>query len=100
MCGNYSESKKLLNTLLQNARTDLDKAECLAEQTTSLSSIGNFIKAIETANKGLAYLGKSIPEDPEEANQRCRELMADIAARDIDIFEPASLLKTRYKRCS
>lgn len=87
MCGNYVTSESLLNYLLDHAKTDLDKAECLAEQTTSLSSIGNFIKAIETANKGLAYFGKSIPDDPEEADRRCRELMTRIASRDIDVWE-------------
>ena len=65
MCGNYGNSEKLLAQLLDHAKTDLDKAECLAEQTTSLSSIGNFIKAIETANRGLAYFGKAIPDCPE-----------------------------------
>ena len=67
--------------------TDLDKAECLAEQTTSLSSIGNFIKAIETANRGLAYFGKAIPDDPEEADRRRAELMAEIAARNVDVWD-------------
>ena len=65
MCGKYENSEKLLNYLLDHAKTDLDKAECLAEQTTSLSSVGNFIKAIETANRGLAYFGKSIPDAAE-----------------------------------
>ncbi len=69
MCGNYGNSETLLNELLDHAKTDLDKAECLAEQTTSLSSIGNFIKAIETANRGLAYFGKAIPDDPDEADR-------------------------------
>jgi predicted ATPase/two-component sensor histidine kinase/tRNA A-37 threonylcarbamoyl transferase component Bud32 len=87
MCGNYGNSERLLNLLLDYAKTDLDKAECLAEQTTSLSSIGNFIKAIETANRGLAYFGKAIPEDPEEADRRRQELMAEIASKDIDVCE-------------
>ncbi|MGE5528369.1 MAG: AAA family ATPase [Patescibacteria group bacterium] len=87
MCGNYERSEKLLDYLLDHAKTDLDKAECLAEQTTSLSSIGNFIKAIETANRGLAYFGKAIPADPEEADKRRRELMAEIDAMGIDVWE-------------
>jgi len=72
MCGNYEKSKKLLNHLLEHAQSDLDKAECLAEQTTSLSSVGNFNKAIETANQGLTYFGKAIPEDPQEADRKGR----------------------------
>ncbi len=87
MCGNYESSERLLNHLLDHAKTDLDKAECLAEQTTSLSSIGNFIKAIETANRGLAYFGKAIPNDPDEADRRRQELMAEIASKDIDVWE-------------
>lgn len=87
MCGNYENSERLLNHLLDHAKTDLDKAECLAEQTTSLSSIGNFIKAIETANRGLAYFGKAIPERPEEADRRRLELMAEIASKGIDAWE-------------
>ncbi len=86
MCGKYDDSEKLLNKLLENAKTDLDKAECLAEQTTSLSSIGNFIKAIETANRGLAYFNKSIPEDPGEAEKKREELMRDIESKNIDVW--------------
>jgi len=86
MCGNYEDSEKLLNYLLNHAKTDLDKAECLAEQTTSMSSIGNFIKAIETANRGLAYFGKVIPEDSEEADRKRQKLVAEIASKDIDVW--------------
>jgi predicted ATPase/C4-dicarboxylate-specific signal transduction histidine kinase len=78
MCGHYERSEVLLNHLIEHAVSDLDKAEALAEQTTSLSSFGNFNKAIETANRGLAYFGKSIPEQPETAQQRMLALMADI----------------------
>lgn len=86
MCGNYGNSEKLLAQLLDHAKTDLDKAECLAEQTTSLSSIGNFIKAIETANRGLAYLGKAIPTSQAEAERRIKELMGEIGAKNFDIW--------------
>ncbi len=78
MCGRYEKSEVLLNHLIEYAASDLDKAEALAEQTTSLSSFGNFNKAIAIANRGLAYFGKSIPEQPETARQRMLALMADI----------------------
>ncbi|MBI2958134.1 MAG: AAA family ATPase, partial [Chloroflexi bacterium] len=87
MCGHYENSERLLTHLLDHARTDLDKAECLAEQTTSLSSIGNFIKAVETANRGLAYLGKDIPEKPGQADQRRQEIMDDIASKNVDVWD-------------
>lgn len=78
MCGRYEQSERLLNHLIEHAVSDLDKAEALAEQTTSLSSFGNFNKAIETANRGLAYFNKSIPDDAEQARQQTQELMAQI----------------------
>ncbi|TRZ90889.1 MAG: GAF domain-containing protein [Methanosarcinales archaeon] len=81
MCGRYEGSEKLLNQLLDHARTDLDKAEALAEQTTSLSSIGNFIKAVETANRGLAFFGRSIPDDPVLAEKKREQLMNEITSR-------------------
>lgn len=78
MCGRYARSESLLNQLIDHAQTDLDKAEALAEQTTSLSSFGNFNKAIETANRGLAYFDKAIPADAETARLRMQQLMEAI----------------------
>lgn len=78
MNGRYESSEKLLNQLLAHAQSDMDKAEALAEQTTSLSSIGNFIKAIDTANRGLAYFDKSIPEDGTVAREKMLKLMDKI----------------------
>ncbi|MDD5462244.1 MAG: AAA family ATPase [Methylococcales bacterium] len=78
MGGRYEVSEKLLDTLLSNAADNLDRAEALAEQTTSLSSIGNFIKAIEVANRGLAYFDKAIPDNEESAGQRMQTLMKEI----------------------
>ncbi len=81
MCGRYESSEALLNQLIEHAVSDLDKAEALAEQTTSLSSFGNFIQAIATANRGLAYFKESIPEDGIEANKRMQALMLKIEAQ-------------------
>ncbi|MGZ3746492.1 MAG: AAA family ATPase [Pseudobdellovibrionaceae bacterium] len=86
MVGEYESSEKLLNLLLENALTDLDKAEALAEQTTSLSSIGNFIKAIETANRGLAFFNKSIPDNPLEAENKRDLLMKQIQQTHPDVW--------------
>ncbi|MBI4402569.1 MAG: AAA family ATPase [Deltaproteobacteria bacterium] len=87
MCGNYGKSEELLTELLSHAKGDLDKAECLAEQTTSLSSIGNFTKAIETANRGLSYFKKAIPQCPTEADARRKLLIKDIVSRNIDVWD-------------
>ncbi len=75
MSGRYEQSEILLNQLLERAKSDLDRAEALAEQTTSLSSIGNFIKAIDIANKGLNYFDKAIPMDSHVAKKSLTTLM-------------------------
>ena len=81
MRGRYEDSESLINQLIEHAVSDFDKAEALAEQTTSLSSFGNFNKAIETANRGLAYFDKSIPTNSEQARQHTEALMAQIEAQ-------------------
>ncbi|MBD9357169.1 ATP-binding sensor histidine kinase [Methylomonas albis] len=86
MCGRYDSSEALLNRLIEHAVSDLDKAEALADQTTSLSSFGNFKQAIATANRGLAYFNKSIPDDPEQARQRMENLMLMIERQD-DVWQ-------------
>ncbi|MGZ3796261.1 MAG: AAA family ATPase [Pseudobdellovibrionaceae bacterium] len=87
MVGRFENSEKLINELLSHARSDLDKAEALAEQTASLSSFGNFKMAIETANKGLSYFGKSIPDDGLVAREKCKKLLQEIHSRDEDIWQ-------------
>lgn len=85
MRGRYDESEKLINRLIDHARSDLDKAEALAEQTTSLSSVGNFINAIATANRGLEYFGKNLPGDADQAREKTQELMEKVA-RNGDVW--------------
>ncbi|MGD7035267.1 AAA family ATPase [Methylotuvimicrobium buryatense] len=87
MCGRYEQSEVLLNQLLKRAENDLDRAEALAEQTTSLSSIGNFIKAIDSANRGLGFFDKSIPEDDKEATERLNVLMQSIHRDYGDVWQ-------------
>ena len=86
MCGRQDQSERLIETLIEHAADDLDRADALAEQTTSLSSIGNFIKAVEAANRGLAYFGKAIPESAEEAKSRMLALMDEIHAGGRDVW--------------
>ncbi|MBS1214686.1 MAG: hypothetical protein H6R26_3303, partial [Proteobacteria bacterium] len=87
MCGRSEQSQALIEQLIAHSETDLDKAEALAEQTTSLSSVGNFIEAIATANRGLAYFGRSIAEDPDEARAKMKCLMAEIHLDGHDLWD-------------
>ena len=87
MTGRSDLSEKLLDTLLFRAVDDLDCAEALAEQTTSLSSIGNFLKAIETANRGLNYFNQSLLEDLIQAELKTAELIAQIHQNNPDVWQ-------------
>ena len=87
MCGRYEKSEVLINELLKRAIDDLDRAEALAEQTTSLSSIGDFITAISTANKGLAYFDKEIPHEDAVAKKNLSRLMQSIHSDYGDVWE-------------
>lgn len=64
--GKQNKAQVLLDTLLEKSKTDLDKAECLADQAANLSSLGEFQRAIDLSIQGLAYLGKSFPENEED----------------------------------
>ncbi len=99
MCGRYEASEALLNDLIVHALTDLDKAEALAEQTTSLSSFGNFNKAILTANRGLGYFNKAIPSDPEQAQRRMQLLMNKIAEQG-DVWQKILHMPFTHERKS
>lgn len=87
MCGNYTRSEQLLTTLLQHARTDLDKAECLAEQTTCLASIGELTKAIDTAKQGLKYIGVDFPNSEREIKRMQWELMEELIDIGTDVYD-------------
>jgi len=95
MCGHYEASETHINVLIKNSQTDLDKAEALAGQTTSLSSIGAFQRAIETANRGLEYFDKAIPYEDEIAEHRMQSLMSDIATHQ-DIWQ--SIMKMPFTK--
>ncbi|MCK9609420.1 MAG: AAA family ATPase [Methylomonas sp.] len=95
MCGRYESSEGLLNHLIEHAISDLDKAEALADQTTSLSSFGNFKQAILTANRGLAYFDKAIPDHPDQARQRMHQLMTQIQQQG-DIWQ--TILRIPFTR--
>ncbi|MDY6967647.1 MAG: PAS domain S-box protein [Spirochaetota bacterium] len=85
--GNQDASQALLETLLEKSKTDLDRAECLADQAANLTSLGEFQKAIDLSIQGLTYLGKSIPENEDDIDTRIDELARKIKEVPISIDE-------------
>ncbi|MBW2735274.1 MAG: GAF domain-containing protein, partial [Deltaproteobacteria bacterium] len=85
--GNQRQSEAIVNTLLEKATSDLDKADCLYEQTAGLSSMGIFRNAIDLGNRGLDYFGRRIPDDDDEALKRSAEIIEEIHRDDADIWQ-------------
>lgn len=85
--GNQPASEQILNTLINHSKSDIDRIDCLYEQTTGLSSMGKFEQAIALGNRGLAYFNRAIPDDDEQALERAATIIQQIHAGDTDIWQ-------------
>ncbi|WP_020158280.1 AAA family ATPase [Methylobacter marinus] len=85
--GNQPASEQILNTLINHSKSDIDRIDCLYEQTTGLSSMGKFEQAIALGNRGLAYFNRSIPDDDEQSLERAATIIQQIHAGDTDIWQ-------------
>ncbi|MGR9052371.1 MAG: AAA family ATPase [Gammaproteobacteria bacterium] len=84
--GNQPASETILDTLIVRAKSDLDRADCLYEQTTGLSSMGKFKQAIDVGNRGLKYFGRDIPDDDNQALERAKTILSEIHKGSTDIW--------------
>lgn len=85
--GNQSQSEIILNTLIQQSRNDLDRVDCLYEQTTGLSSLGNFKRAIELGNRGLDFFHRAIPENDVQALNKAELIFNQIHQQNRDVWQ-------------
>ena len=81
--GNHNNAQALLDILLEHSRTDLDRAEGIADQVVNLSSLGESQKAIDLSIKGLSFLGKSFPESKEDVAIRIDKLSRGIKKKNV-----------------
>ncbi|MCK4705588.1 MAG: bacteriohemerythrin [Gammaproteobacteria bacterium] len=84
--GNQSASEKILDILDKQCNTDLDRIDCLYEQTVGLSSLGNFTRAIKLGNRGLKYFDRDIPANDETCMQKANQLFDEIHVNDRDVW--------------
>lgn len=68
LCGNHSESEKLFDMALENAKSNLEKASVLADKMTLYENTNRQLEAIKTALSGLKIVGIELPESPKTAN--------------------------------
>jgi len=85
--GHIAESEEIINILLEKSKTDLDRTECLAEQSTIFLSMGQYERSINVANEGLDYFDKSIPDNDDEVLSRLKEKLAEIENMNISPFD-------------
>ena len=85
--GNQSSAEGLLNELIKKSKTDLDRAECSAEQTITLTSLGNIEEAIKTGNQGLVCFGKAISRDDGFAMEKADKLFKKIHEENRNVWQ-------------
>ena len=68
LVGNFDKSEKFIADLLDNVRTDLEKAEIYNLYIIQKTMSADFVEAISAGRKALKLLNISLPEkDPEQA---------------------------------
>ena len=85
--GRLNNADSLIKIILGKANTAIDKAECLFDQTSGFSSLGMIDKSIKTANQGLAFFDKTIPEDNALALSKSEELLKKLHKDNPDIWQ-------------
>ncbi len=85
--GNQQAAERILNTLIKEAKTEIDKVDCLYEQTTGLSSMGNFVEAIKLGNRGLQFFDREIPADDALALEKSSNIINQIHETEADIWQ-------------
>jgi len=85
--GNQPASEKILKTLIKESKNDLDRIDCLYEQTTGLSSMGKFKQAIEVGNQGLKFFNRQIPEDDNLALDRSADIIKQIHGANNNVWQ-------------
>ncbi len=92
LCGNYEESEKMFDIALENADTNLKKAEVYARKMQLYENTQRHQLAIDSAKEGLALLGLDLPIDttPEQVYGELGEVTTLLKGKSI-----GSLLKNK-----
>ncbi|MBD2007172.1 MULTISPECIES: AAA family ATPase [Cyanophyceae] len=78
LCKNFEQADKLFNTLLQNAKTNLEKAEIYGIQIISYTTLGKFSEVVELGKQALKLLGWNVPEKTREIKKALKLEIQDI----------------------
>ena len=87
MRGSQERSNKVVDIALQYARSDLDRAECLYEQTVAAASQGDLVGSIELARRALILIGRPIPETEDEIQTETALFIESFHGHNRDIWQ-------------
>jgi len=96
--GDQKRSSETINMLLEHAETNLDRAECLYEQTVACASMGDVRGSIDLARRALNLIGIFLPLSEDEAQSELSSLVKELHQNNRDVWQKiadAPLLRGR-----
>ena len=76
--GDQKRSNEIVAIAIKHAKTDLDRAECLYEQTVAYASLGNVDRSIDFASQALNLIGIYLPVSEDDINAELLHLADDL----------------------
>ena len=75
--GDQGRSEEIVKTALAHAQSDLDRAECLYEQTVAYTSFGDLLRSMKFAGRGLGLIGETLPASENEMQMELSSLVKE-----------------------
>ncbi len=85
--GDQKRSNEIVEIALKFAKTDMDCAECLYEQTVAFGSIGDVGNCIESGCKALELIDESIPQSEEEMLIKIHQFIEELHGNNRNIWQ-------------
>ena len=84
--GDQKRSSKTVELALLHAQTDLDRAECLYEQTVAHASMGDVRRCIDLGRRALVLIGETLPLAKDEIEGELSHLVNEFHQNNRDIW--------------
>ncbi|MBC2716590.1 MAG: sigma 54-interacting transcriptional regulator [Desulfobacteraceae bacterium] len=86
LCGKFTETQRLFDVVMQNARTVLDRVEIYQTRILSLISEDRRIEAIGMTREILKKIGVDLPTQPtiDDIHQILEETIADLSGTNVE----------------
>ncbi|MCU0543168.1 MAG: trifunctional serine/threonine-protein kinase/ATP-binding protein/sensor histidine kinase [Oscillatoriaceae cyanobacterium Prado104] len=99
---NYQQSKQLIDIAIARANTVLDRVQISESKIQYYTSQGDFLGAIDTGMKILAWLGNPLPQSSEGIRQISEQLRSELVIetskiaelKDLPLMKDAVILAT------